>query len=69
MCNHIIKDLPKTFTSSILNFTNNDLLLRFALIVIFFNFKFALTAQERKSLEANPVKEPPVIDGILSDEV
>ena len=64
-----MKDLSKTSPSSIFYFTNNDLLQRFVLIVIFFNFQFALTAQERKSLEANPVKEPPVIDGILSDEV
>ena len=64
-----MKDLPETSTSSIFNFTNNDLLLRFVLIVTFFNFQFALTAQERKSLEAIPVKETPVIDGILSDEV
>ena len=63
-----MKDLPKTSPSPILNFTNNDLLLSFVLIVIFFNFQFALTAQERKSLEATPVKETPVIDGILSDE-
>ena len=64
-----MKDLSKTSPSSIFYFTNNDLLQRFVLIVIFFNFQFTLTAQERKSLEANPVKEPPLIDGILSDEV
>ena len=64
-----MKNLPETSLSSIFNFTNNDLLLRFVLIVTFFNFQFAITAQERKSLEAIPVKETPVIDGILSDEV
>jgi len=67
--NHTMKNLPETSLSSIFNFTNNDLLLRFVLIVTFFNFQFAITAQERKSLEAIPVKETPVIDGILSDEV
>ena len=61
-----MKGLPETSPSSIFNFTNHDLLLRFVLIVTFFNFQFALTAQERKSLEANPIKDPPVIDGILS---
>ena len=64
-----MKDLSKTSLSSIFNFTINDLFLRFVLIVTFLNFQFALTAQERKSLEANLVKETPVIDGILSDDV
>ena len=64
-----MKGLSKTSLSSIFNFTNHDLLLRFVFIVTFLNFQFALTAQERKNLEANPVKETPVIDGILSDDV
>ena len=64
-----MKGLSKTSLSSIFNFTINDLFLRFVLIVTFLNFQFALTAQERKSLEANPVKETPVIDGILSEDV
>ena len=64
-----MKGLSKTSLSSIFNFTNHDLLLRFVLIVTFLNFQFVLTAQERKNLEANPVKETPVIDGILSDDV
>ena len=37
--------------------------------IIFFFFHVTLASQERKSLEASAIKNAPVIDGILSDEI
>ena len=37
--------------------------------IIFFFFHVTLASQERKSLVASPVKNAPVIDGILSEEI
>jgi hypothetical protein len=37
--------------------------------IIFFFFHVTLASQERKSLVASPVKNVPVIDGILSEEI
>jgi hypothetical protein len=37
--------------------------------IIFFFFHVTLASQERKSLEASAIKNVPVIDGILSEEI
>ena len=42
---------------------------RYALVTIFITFHVIIKAQERKSLESFPLKNAPVIDGILSDEI
>ena len=37
--------------------------------IIFFFFHVTLASQERKSLVASAIKNAPVIDGILSEEI
>ena len=42
---------------------------KYALVTMFLTFHVIIKAQVRKSLESYPVKNAPVIDGILSDEI
>jgi len=48
---------------------NHKILVRYLFISVFLIFHVIIQAQVRKNLEASPIKNPPVIDGILSEEI
>ncbi|MDG2483760.1 MAG: DUF5916 domain-containing protein [Flavobacteriaceae bacterium] len=43
--------------------------MRYLFLSVFLIFHVIIQAQVRKNLEASPIKNPPVIDGILSEEI
>lgn len=48
---------------------NHKILVRYLFLSVFLVFHVVIQAQVRKNLEASPVKNAPVIDGILSEEI
>jgi len=48
---------------------NHKILVRYLFLSVFLIFHVIIQAQVRKNLEASPIKNPPVIDGILSEEI